>query len=134
MVDDQYWKSPTALEPRRNKVLIVEDDEYAQEILKCYLKNFHAEVFLANNGQEALEIVNQIPDLNLILMDIHMPVMDGLIASSQIKTSHPHIPIIMETAYGNEFGQDHFISYGCERLLRKPLSLKDFLQAVKDYL
>lgn len=119
---------------RKRKVLVVEDDEFTHGIIGHYLKSFGSEIYIASNGIEAIEIVNQITDIDLILMDIHMPRMDGLTACSMIKQNHPDIPIIIETACGRELNQDRIIKSGCVNLLRKPFSRQDFLSVVGAFL
>ena len=81
-------------------VLITEDEEVNFFYLKTLLKKTEARVIRAKNGKEAVDIIaDHQGEIDLILMDINMPVMDGYEAMRIIKSRHPEIPIIAQTAY-----------------------------------
>jgi len=81
-------------------VLITEDEEVNFYYLKTLLQRAEAKVLRAKNGQEAVEIISEYEGgIDLILMDLNMPVMDGYEAMRIIKSRHPVIPIIAQTAY-----------------------------------
>jgi two-component system cell cycle response regulator DivK len=81
-------------------VLITEDEEVNFFYLKTIFKKTEARILRAKNGKEAVDIIEQHKgDIDLILMDLNMPVMDGYEAMRIIKSRHPKIPIIAQTAY-----------------------------------
>tara|TARA_Y100001956_G_C4122262_1_gene188150 strand:- start:2494 stop:3042 length:549 start_codon:yes stop_codon:yes gene_type:complete len=85
---------PMAQQGRDSKlILVVDDKEVQRALVKLYLEQLGYDVVLANNGKVAIEIIHSNP-IDLIFMDIQMPVMDGFEAASIIKRSYPTIPII----------------------------------------
>jgi CheY-like chemotaxis protein len=116
------------------KVLVVEDYDDSREFMKFLLEEFGFEVVEATNGCEAVEMVlAQLPDL--ILMDISMPVMDGLTATRQIRANHlfDNTPIIAITALG-ESHYKRIIEAGCDDLLNKPLDIDALQPVLNEYL
>jgi len=108
------------------KVLVVDDNQAAQEVLKGMLEWFSFKVDIASNGAEALEMLEIAEEpFKLVLMDWEMPGMDGIEASSRIKVHKTlsHIPtIIMITAYGREEVMQQANEIGLEGFLIKPVS------------
>lgn len=117
-----------------NKVLVVEDYADSREFLKFLLEHSGCEVSEASNGYEAIEAVKaHVPDL--ILMDISMPIMDGLTATRKIRESHAgkKLPIIALTAQGHSYYKKA-IEAGCNDLLDKPLDFNTLNSFLKQYL
>ena len=102
------------------KILIAEDND-SNYILMTYILKKHYEYERARNGQEAVEMVKN-GQFDLVLMDIKMPVMDGLEATKQIKQLDRDLPIIAVTA--NAFDSDRQLAFdaGCDDFLAKPIS------------
>lgn len=114
------------------KKILVADDEMAIRLLYSEeLKEEGYEVFTASNGREALEIVEKEP-LDLVILDIKMPEMDGIEALRQIKEKKPDLPVLLSTAYG-EYKQD-FATWASDDYLVKSSDLDDLKNAVKRYL
>lgn len=102
--------------------LIAEDEASNFTVLKMLLqKKYKAEILHARNGQEAVDFIAQRSDINLVLMDIKMPVMDGFTATGIIKESHPEIPILAITAYGLSGDEHKALSAGCDDYIAKPI-------------
>ena len=110
------------------RILIAEDND-SNYILMTYILKKYYQFDRARNGQEAVEKTNSEP-YDLILMDIKMPVMDGLEATRKIKESHPDLPIIALTA--NAFDSDRQIAFdaGCNEFLSKPISSEVCLKTI----
>jgi CheY-like chemotaxis protein len=114
------------------KKILVADDEMAIRLLYSEeLKEEGYEVYTAANGREALEIVESMP-LDLVILDIKMPEMDGIEALRQIKERKPDLPVLLSTAYG-EYKQD-FATWASDDYLVKSSDLEDLKSAVKRHL
>ncbi|MFH0788746.1 MAG: sigma-54 dependent transcriptional regulator [Pseudomonadota bacterium] len=113
------------------KTILVADDEASHRLmLKAHLKEEGLEVIEASNGQEAIDLVSR-HFYDLILMDIRMPVMDGLEALSRIKKISPAVPVIMMTAYGSINSAVEALKSGADDYLTKPLDMDELLLKVK---
>lgn len=111
---DQYdWKDRI--------FLITEDEEVNFFYLKALLKSTSATIIRAKNGKEALDIINSSEKIDLVLMDINMPVMDGLEATKLIKLTHPEIPIIAQTAYTMSEDRNKCLQAGFNEYIAKPV-------------
>ena len=102
------------------KILIAEDNDSNYILMTYILKKFY-QFERAKNGQEAVDMVEK-GEYDLVLMDIKMPIMDGLEATKRIKETHPSLPIIALTA--NAFDSDRQMAFdaGCDEFLSKPIS------------
>jgi CheY-like chemotaxis protein len=112
------------------KVLIAEDNDSNFVLMSYILKKFY-QYERARNGQEAVELVDK-NQYDLVLMDIKMPVMDGLEATKAIKEKHPDLPIIALTA--NAFDSDRQLAEeaGCNDFLAKPVSSEACIATIKN--
>ncbi len=117
-------------------VLIVEDEEvnllYLDAILRNYGLNMH--VLHAKNGKEAIKMCEKNPNINLILMDIKMPVMDGLEATKRIKKFRSDIKIIAQTAYTGVEEKKQASIVGCDDFISKPIAQESINRIMKKYL
>jgi len=104
------------------KVLLVEDDKVNQMIAKKMLMKCSCEIEFANNGQEAVEKVSN-NSFDLVLMDIQMPVMNGIEATKQIRKTNPNIIIIALTANVMKEEQDTYIQAGMNDFIPKPIQM-----------
>jgi len=93
-----------------------------------------AELLWAKNGQEALDIVKNRNDIDLVLMDIQMPIMDGYETTRKIKEFNKDINIIAQTAYALPKDNIKCFEAGCDDYIAKPISLNDFLKKLDKYL
>lgn len=101
--------------------LIVEDDQISFELYKTRLKKFNLNIIHAPNGKIAVEKAAKNPDIDLILMDIRMPVMDGYEATKEIRKFNKQIPIVAQTAYASISEHQEMLSLGFNEFLEKPL-------------
>lgn len=111
------------------KILVVDDDRNICELLKLYLENDGYSVFVANDGQEAVEMFqSKAPEL--VLLDIMLPKMDGWQVCREIrKTSNT--PIIMLTAKGETFDKVLGLELGADDYVTKPFDAKEVMARVK---
>jgi PAS domain S-box-containing protein len=106
-------------------LLIAEDDESNFFVLEVVVKKTTgAKVIRASNGLEAVDFCRENPGITLVLMDIKMPVMDGLEATREIKAFRPDLPIIAITAYAMSGDEQKALNAGCNDYLAKPVSMK----------
>ena len=112
-------------------ILVAEDDDGNYLLAQTILKRAGAEVIRAVNGIEAVETVNKQPHIDFILMDIKMPLMDGIEATKRIRDTYPDIIIIALSAYVyTEQGQNLF-SAGFNYFITKPFDADDLIAVLK---
>lgn len=116
------------------KILIAEDVESNYYLLESALEETNAKVLHAKNGVEAVEIFKKNPDIHIILMDIKMPVMDGLEATEKIKKMNPQVPIIAQTAFVVDFDKSAAMDAGCDDFVSKPLNFESLFKTMELYL
>ncbi len=115
--------------------LIVEDEESNIIVLRILLqKKYNAEVLCARNGQQGVEIVEKRPDIDLVFMDMKMPVMDGYTATGIIKKMRSDLPVIAVTAYGLNGQENEILNAGCDDYLAKPIQAMQIFDKVKTIL
>jgi CheY-like chemotaxis protein len=116
-------------------VLITEDEEVNFFYLKTLLQKAEAKVIRAKNGKEAVEIIAKNKgEIDLILMDLNMPVMDGYEAMRIIKAKHPSIPIIAQTAYTMNNDRHRCLEAGFNDYIAKPINRLALYRMVNDNL
>ena len=115
-------------------ILIAEDENANFFFLKKVLDRTGAEVIRARNGQEAVGLFSSHPGIDIVLMDIMMPVMNGYEATRILKERNPDIPIIAQTALAMEGDAEKVMEVGCDDYLSKPIRMKDLLEKMSVYL
>jgi hypothetical protein len=108
--------------PENLKILIAEDDKISEQLITKIAKQIGCEVLIARNGIEAVEICRKNSDIDLVLMDIKMPQMDGHEATRQIRLFNQKVVIIAQTAYGLHSDREKAIKAGCNDYISKPIS------------
>ena len=108
------------------KILIVEDDELARHYLTEVLKNLSNEILYAADGEKALAICNEHHNIDLILMDIKLPKMDGLQLTKEIRKTNKTVVIIAQTAVVLAGYKEKSIAAGCNDYISKPI-MKELL-------
>ncbi|UTV30269.1 hybrid sensor histidine kinase/response regulator [Photobacterium atrarenae] len=125
----EILKSDTAHHPdyshslQKLNVLVAEDNKVNQFIITKILEKFSIIPVIASNGQEAMDLVSH--DTQLVLMDIQMPVMDGVAACRKIKESRPELPIIAVTANVQESDIQYYFDEGFEAVVPKPIKMEN---------
>lgn len=115
------------------KILIAEDVESNYLYLKAVLSKLNAEVFWAKNGLEALDLCDS-NAIDLVLMDLQMPDMNGYEATEILKRKKPGLPIIAQTAFAMSDDREKAMEAGCDDYLAKPIKSKDLLNAVAKFI
>jgi len=115
-------------------ILIAEDDWISFQYLRIILEKLDITVLHAENGEQAVELVRNTAEIDLILMDIKMPVMDGIEATRIIKRLRPDLPIIAQTAYTYSEDKTKITAVGCDEYLPKPLEYGKLNELLKIYL
>jgi PAS domain S-box-containing protein len=113
-------------------ILIVEDDENNILLIQSILKEYNLNILTANNGIDAVEKCKQENNIDVVLMDLKMPFMDGYTATSKIKEILPDLPIIAQTAYHNE--SEKAISHGFDDFIAKPFDRQQLLTKISEYI
>jgi len=116
------------------KILVAEDDEVSEQLIDSYIKMVVKDILKAGTGIEAVEVCRNNPDINLILMDIRMPDMDGYEATRQIRQFNKDVVIIAQTAHGLMGDREKAIEAGCNDYLSKPVNRDKLLSLIQKYL
>lgn len=111
-------------------VLIVEDDDTNLLLFKRILSGTKAKIYSAVNGQEAIDIFEENPDIDVILMDLKMPIVNGFEATRRIKKISPDTPIIAQTAYAFSNDAKEAIDAGCDDYISKPIEIDKLFQKI----
>ena len=115
------------------KILIVEDDEMSDLLLTRILSEYGYEFLHAKTGFEAIDILHKEKDIDLILMDINMPGLDGYEATRQIREFNTDIIIFAQTAYAMKGDKEIFLEAGFNEYLAKPLNRIELLLTIEKY-
>lgn len=115
------------------KILIVEDEETSDYLLSLAINKHSREILHAKTGTEAVEVCRQHPDIDLVMMDIKLPAMDGYEATQQIRKFNNKVVIIAQTAYAMLGDKEKAIEAGCNDYIAKPLSKSLLLGLVQKY-
>ena len=114
------------------KILIAEDND-SNFVLMSYILKKYYQFERAKNGQEAVELAEK-NAYDLVLMDIKMPVMDGLEATKAIREKHPDLPIVALTANAFDSDRQLAVEAGCNDFLSKPVSSEACIETIKKLL
>ena len=119
--------------PKNLVVLIVEDDDVSYQYLFKLLKKMTSEILWAKNGKEAVEELHRNPAIDLIMMDMLMPEMNGFEATKQIREFNKDIVIIAQTAFAVFGDKEKILAAGCNDYLSKPILIRDFKKMILKY-
>jgi len=119
---------------RNKKILIVEDDVSSRLYLNKILEKSGAILFNAADGQEAINIARNEPELDVILMDIQLPMVDGYDCAARIREFRPNIIIIAQTAYSLLGDREKIISSGFDDYIVKPIFPNQLIEKIESAL
>ncbi|RXP44783.1 PAS domain S-box protein [Lutibacter sp. HS1-25] len=116
------------------KILITEDDETSELLISIMVETISKEILIAKNGKEAIEICKNNTDIDLVLMDIQMPEMNGYETTKQIREFNKKIVIIAQTAFGLSGDKEKALKAGCNDYISKPIKKSELLLLIHKYL
>jgi PAS domain S-box-containing protein len=117
------------------KILVAEDDSSNFSLISEVLKHTNVELIRARDGKEALQLFEEHRgSLDLVLMDIRMPEIDGYQCTRIIKEKEPGLPVIAQTAYAMSGERDQSMEAGCDDYISKPLQVKSLIETIGRHL
>lgn len=140
------YKKPDNLRPLRSgqseteynignlKILVVEDDLTSRRYISEIFKGTDIEILTAVNGREAVDICRTDESINIILMDLKMPVMDGYTATREIRKLRPEIPIVAQSAFAMTNEREKAMQAGCTDYLAKPYKRNQMLEIISKHI
>jgi two-component system sensor histidine kinase/response regulator len=115
-------------------VILIVEDEYANRVyLEIILRKHVSVIYLATNGAEAVNLCREHPEISLVLMDIKMPVMNGIDATHLIKQFRKDLPVIAVTAHGMHADETNILESGFDDYLAKPCQSDDLMKKLIEY-
>jgi PAS domain S-box-containing protein len=131
------YKRARKMKPARTyrdfTVLIAEDDDISLMYLREILKDLNVKILYAENGSKAVEIIKSHPTVNMVLMDLKMPVLNGLEATRQIKELRPGLPVIAQTAFASPVDEQRSMEAGCDDFMAKPIDKNMLIEKINKY-
>ena len=123
----------TDFQDKKLKILIAEDDKTSEMLITLSLKKISSELLFASTGTEAVETCRKSTDIDLVLMDVQMPDLNGYEATRQIRQFNKDIIIIAQTAFGLSGDREKAIEAGCNDYISKPISKDELLMIVRKH-
>ncbi|HOZ30398.1 MAG TPA: response regulator [Bacteroidales bacterium] len=115
------------------KILVAEDDDSNFLLIKTLLNHAKVDIFRVETGYDAVEVCKNKTDIDIILMDIKMPEMNGLEATKEIRRFNQKIPIIIESAYFDETNKEEAYKAGCNTFITKPIKKNILISSVNKF-
>lgn len=125
-VNEYTWEGKT--------VLIAEDITSNYNFLRLLLRRSKIEIIWKENGKDALDEVKNNPSIDLVLLDINLPIMNGYEAAAEMKKLRPDLPMIAQTAYALEGDREKALIAGCDDYISKPIVISTLLKKMNHYL
>lgn len=125
-VNEYMWEGKT--------VLIAEDITSNYNFLRLLLRRSKITIIWKENGKDALDEVKNNPNIDLVLLDINLPIMNGYEAAVAMKEIRPDLPMIAQTAYALEGDREKALMAGCDDYIAKPIVISTLLKKMNHYL
>jgi CheY-like chemotaxis protein len=119
---------------KKLKILIVDDDEFVLMYLSKVLQAYEKALLIAKTGIDAVEICRNNPDIDLVLMDIKIPGINGYEATRQIREFNKEVFILAQTAYAQSGDREKSIQAGCDDYISKPINKEKLLRIISTQL
>ncbi len=131
VVSDKSAENYTNSEVSGLKILIAEDDEVSMTFISISVEPISNEILVTTTGVETIEVCRNNPDIDLILMDIQMPDINGYEATRQIRQFNKDVVIIAQTAFGLSGDREKAIEAGCNDYIAKPIKKDELLALIQ---
>jgi signal transduction histidine kinase/CheY-like chemotaxis protein len=125
-IKNYAWKGKT--------ILIVEDNKDSISLLETIIEKTGASYYVCHNGEDAIDVCKSMERLDLVLLDIQLPGLNGYEVARNIKLNKPYLPIIAQTAYSFAEDREKCIRAGCNDYITKPIVRSDLLELMDNYL
>lgn len=126
-------KKETKVEHKKITILVAEDEDYNMMYLNELFSKTNFEIIEAINGKQAVELFEKHPEIDIVLMDIQMPIMDGSEAMKEIRRKKPSLPIIAISAFAMESDKKMALENGFSEYLSKPIDRKLLFNILNKY-
>jgi PAS domain S-box-containing protein len=120
--------------PKELSILIAEDNEVTLTLLKTFLENHCKKLLIAKNGEVAVSLAKENPDLDIVFMDMKMPILSGFDATKQIREFNKDLIIIAQTAFAINNEKNQVFDAGCNDYIAKPYTEEDILNLLKKWI
>jgi PAS domain S-box-containing protein len=120
--------------PKELTILIAEDNEVTLTLLQTFLDNYCKKILIAKNGETAVNLVKENPDLDMVFMDMKMPILSGFEATQQIRNFNKDLIIIAQTAFAINNEKNQVFDAGCNDYIAKPYTEEDILYLLKKWI
>lgn len=114
-------------------MLIAEDDHPSELLINKLISPFSKKIFSVKTGNEAVEVCRNNPDIDLVLMDLKMPALDGYESTRQIRQFNKDLIIIAQTAFGLIGEKEKALQAGCTDYISKPIDRNLFIGLLNKY-
>ena len=115
------------------KILVTEDDKISRMLILKVIESYSKEILIAKTGLEAVETCRNNPDIDLIMMDIQMPQMNGYEATKEIRKFNKTVIILAQTAFALEGDKEKTIEAGCNGYISKPIKKEELAKLMQHY-
>lgn len=115
-------------------ILVVEDNYISFKLMQAILKGSGLALFHADNGETAVQLCLDHPEIDLVVMDIMLPIMDGLTATRLILEKRPDLPVIAATANAFAEDRDRCMQAGCTDYITKPIAIDRLYDMLNTYI
>ncbi len=110
------------------KILAVEDDEVSIEFMKELFEPYNVELITASDGKTAMELCATDYDIEIVLMDVQLPILNGKEAMQNIKRVRPDLPIIAQTAFAMSGDREKYLNVGFDDYISKPININELIE------
>ena len=112
-------------------VLIVDDEEIVRDFMTAVLEDLGAKIISASGGQEALDVLKGNGAIDLVILDLNMPKMDGLSTYQELRKLRPQIKVLLQSGYNEQDALEKFSNLAINGFLKKPYLVDEFCSKVK---
>lgn len=115
-------------------ILIVEDEAVCRLLFEKALKKTRATLLFVKDGVEAVKTIKESDEIDLVLMDVRLPRMNGFEAVAKIKEHNPELPVVIQTAYALDSTKEEAHQLGCDDFITKPIIIESLMNILKKHL